>query len=99
MASSEGTPRPALISVRQTTPESKWAGAACPRCNNPIQAGEQAVLCPKCYTPHHLTCWMENDKRCAIDQTPANVLDRSARTAAAPAAGGAAGAARPAAGD
>ena len=94
MASSEGTPRPALISVRQTTPESKWAGAACPRCNNPIQAGEQAVLCPKCYTPHHLTCWMENDKRCAIDQTPANVLDRSVQR---PAAGAAtAGAARPA---
>lgn len=87
-----GTARPALISVRQTTAESKWTGATCPKCSQTIQAGQAAVLCPKCYTPQHLDCWNDNGKRCAIDQTPANVLERVARTAggAAPAAAGAA---------
>jgi menaquinol-cytochrome c reductase cytochrome b/c subunit len=80
-------PKPALISVRQTTPESKWANAACPKCSNPIEPGQAAVLCPKCYTPQHLDCWRDNGNKCAIDQTPANVLDRTAaRPAAAPAA-------------
>ncbi len=80
-------PKPALISVRQTTAESKWAGAECPKCKNAIEAGQQAVLCPKCYTPHHLDCWRDNDNKCAVDGTPARVLDRSAvGRAAAPAA-------------
>jgi menaquinol-cytochrome c reductase cytochrome b/c subunit len=78
-----GTPKPALISVRQTTPESKWAGAVCPKCSQAIEAGQAAVLCPKCYTPHHLDCWNANDKKCAVDGTPANVLDRTGQRAGA----------------
>src|SRR5688500_15976430 len=84
-------PKPALISVRQTTAESKWAGQSCPKCSKPIEAGQPAVLCPKCYTPQHLDCWRDNGNKCAIDETPANVLDRTAGAArpaaeAAPAA-------------
>ena len=75
-------PKPALISVRQTTPESKWANAACPKCSNPIEPGQAAVLCPKCYTPQHLDCWRDNGNKCAIDATPASVLDRTAAGAA-----------------
>ncbi|MGH2350338.1 MAG: RING finger protein, partial [Chloroflexota bacterium] len=73
-------PKPALISVRQTTAESKWAGATCPKCDKPIQPGEQAVLCPKCYTPQHRDCWAENGNKCAIDGAPANVIERVARS-------------------
>lgn len=76
----------ALISVRQTTAESKWAGTDCPKCNLAIQAGQPAVLCPKCYKPHHLDCWNDNGKKCAIDGTEANVLERVARTEAPAAA-------------
>src|SRR5687768_9278983 len=77
-------PKPALISVRQTAADSKWAGKACPKCNNPIEAGQAAVLCPKCYTPQHLDCWRDNGNKCAVDGTPANVIDRTgARPAAA----------------
>src|SRR5918999_5499076 len=78
-------PKPALISVRQTAADSKWANATCPKCNNPIEPGQAAVLCPKCYTPQHLDCWRDNGNKCAIDQTPANVIDRTA-AAARPAA-------------
>jgi menaquinol-cytochrome c reductase cytochrome b/c subunit len=74
-------PKPALISVRQTAADSKWAGKDCPKCSKPIEAGQAAVLCPKCYTPQHLDCWRENDNKCAIDGTPANVIDRTAGAA------------------
>src|ERR687884_245922 len=86
------TPKPALISVRNTTEESKWAGQVCPKCSKPIEPGQQAVLCPKCYTPQHRDCWVDNGNKCAIDGTPANILDRSAPRAAA----GTAAAAHPA---
>ncbi len=87
--------KPALISVRQTTAESKWAGSTCPKCSKPIQPGEQAVLCPKCYTPQHRDCWADNGNKCAVDGTPANVLHRGAW----PAAGAARPSTAPAAGD
>src|SRR5438067_9912235 len=83
-------PKPALISVRDTAEAMTWGGKPCPTCNVPIEVGQRAVLCPKCYTPQHRTCWEENGNKCAIDGTPANVLERVAR---APAAAGAAGAA------
>ena len=89
-------PKPALISVRQTAADSKWAGKPCPKCNNPIAAGQAAVLCPKCYTPQHLDCWRDNGNKCAVDGTPANVIDRTAG-AARPAAAAEAPAAAPAA--
>ncbi len=82
-------PKPALITARPTTEESKWAGKECPWCHKPIEPGQTAVLCPKCYTPQHRDCWTENGNKCALDGTPANILDRSPR-AAAPAAGAAA---------
>ena len=85
MSGSEAGLKPALISVRPTTAESKWAGKECPHCKKPIGAGENAVLCPKCYTPHHKDCWTTHGNVCALDQTPANIMERAGR-AAAPAA-------------
>src|SRR5436305_8971072 len=83
MATTGGAPKPGLITARATTPESKWAGKECPKCHKPIEPGQQAVLCPKCYTPQHRDCWVDNGNKCAIDGTPANILDRSAPRAAA----------------
>ncbi len=82
MSGSEAGLKPALISVRPTTAESKWAGKECPHCKKPISAGENAVLCPKCYTPHHKDCWTTHGNVCALDQTPANIMERAGRTAA-----------------
>lgn len=78
MSGSEAGLKPALISVRPTTAESKWAGKECPHCKKPIGAGENAVLCPKCYTPHHKDCWTTHGNVCALDQTPANIMERAA---------------------
>ncbi|MBU6286721.1 MAG: hypothetical protein KGS10_01015 [Chloroflexi bacterium] len=86
MSTSEAGTKPALISARPTTAESKWAGKECPHCKKGIEAGEAAVLCPKCYTPHHRDCWTSHGNVCAVDQTPANILERAARGAAPPAA-------------
>ncbi|MSQ43931.1 MAG: hypothetical protein EXR45_06955 [Chloroflexi bacterium] len=88
MSGSEAGVKPALISVRPTTAESKWAGKECPHCKKDISAGENAVLCPKCYTPHHKDCWTTHGNVCALDQTPANIMERAGR-AAAPAVDGA----------
>src|SRR5918995_593194 len=85
--------KPALISVRQTTDDSKWLGKVDPKTERPIATGDQVVLCPKCYPPQLLSSWRENGDKCALDGTPANVLERAPRraaegdaTAAAPAA-------------
>lgn len=79
MSTSEAGVKPALISVRPTTAESKWVGKDCPHCTKVISAGEFAVLCPKCYTPHHKDCWTSHGNVCAIDQTAARVLERAAK--------------------
>jgi hypothetical protein len=85
--------KPALISVRQTTEDSRWLGKVDPKTQRPIAVGDQVVLCPKCYTPQLLSSWRENDNKCALDGTPANVLERVVRRdAAAPAGNGAAAA-------
>ncbi|HVG97722.1 MAG TPA: hypothetical protein VNK05_12530, partial [Chloroflexota bacterium] len=89
--------KPALISVRQTTEDSRWLGKVDPKTQRAIAVGDQVVLCPKCYTPQLLSSWRENDNKCALDGTPANVLERVARRdAAAPAGNGAAAAPPPA---
>lgn len=85
MSEIEAGVKPALISVRPTTAESKWAGKECPHCKKPISAGENAVLCPKCYTPHHKDCWTTHGNVCGLDQTPANIMERAGR-ATSPAA-------------
>src|SRR5688572_3910473 len=74
--------KPALISVRQTTEDSKWLGKVDPKTERPIAVGDQVVLCPKCYTPQLLSSWRENGDKCALDGTPANVLERAPRRAA-----------------
>ena len=79
----------AAISLRPTTATSKWAGATCPKCSKGISAGDQAVLCPKCYIPHHAQCWRDGGNACANDQTPARILEPRGR-AGAPAGEGAA---------
>ncbi|MCX5986969.1 MAG: hypothetical protein NTX54_10790 [Chloroflexi bacterium] len=72
----------AAISLRPTTATSKWAGATCPKCSTGISAGDQAVLCPKCYIPHHAQCWRDGGNACANDQTPARILEPRGRASA-----------------
>ena len=36
------------------------SGLACAECNVPMSAGERAVFCPRCRTPHHLHCWIDH---------------------------------------
>src|SRR5207237_2450965 len=62
---------------------------------NQIAEGHQGVLCPKCYTPQHVECWRDNGNKCAVDETPARIIERPGRGAAAGAAAGAAPAAAP----
>lgn len=85
---SEGQPASAgaAISLRATLANSKWLNQVCPRCGNMIAEGEQVVLCPKCYTPQHAQCWRANGNQCAVDQTPARIIERSGRAGAAPSA-------------
>src|SRR5919198_147924 len=79
----------AAISLRQTTPTMKWLGKQCPKCQKEFVVGDQVVLCPKCYTPQHAQCWRDNGNQCAIDQTPAKIIEPRGRPAGAPAADGA----------
>lgn len=100
MSETSAAPAAAAISLRQTTATSKWLNATCPKCQKPLAEGEQVVLCPKCYTPQHAQCWRDNGNACAIDQTPARIIERAVRAAApsdTASAAGAAAAAAPAA--
>ncbi len=72
----------AAISLRPTTATSKWAGVTCPRCDKPIPAGEGAVLCPKCYSPHHASCWRDHGNACAKDGALGRILEPRGRSAA-----------------
>jgi NADH-quinone oxidoreductase subunit C len=74
------------ISLRETLPTSKWLGVVCPRCGNTLAEGEQVVLCPKCYTPQHAQCWRNNGNQCGACGTPARIIERPGRAAAASAA-------------
>src|SRR5439155_3555486 len=80
----------AAISLRQTTPTMKWLGKTCPKCQKEIVVGHEVVLCPKCYTPQHAQCWRDNGNTCAVDGTPARIIEPRGRPAGAPAAGAAA---------
>lgn len=73
----------AAISLRATLANSKWAGTACPHCQQPISIGEAAVLCPSCFTPHHAACWRANENKCAKDGTAARVIEPRGRGAPA----------------
>jgi NADH-quinone oxidoreductase subunit C len=87
---SEAPPPGAAISLRQTLASSKWLGQVCPRCGNELAEGQGVVLCPKCYTPQHAQCWRDNGNTCAVDGTPARIIDRPGRggaSAASPAPG------------
>jgi hypothetical protein len=86
MSETSAAPAVAAISLRQTLANSKWVGAEDPKTKKPIAVGDQVVLCPKCYTPQLLTSWRENDNKCAIDGTPARVIERPGRAAGATAA-------------
>ena len=74
----------AAISLRATLANSKWAGTACPHCQQPINVGDAAVLCPACFTPHHAACWRANGATCAKDGTPARIIEPRGRGAGAP---------------
>ncbi|MGH2351670.1 MAG: RING finger protein, partial [Chloroflexota bacterium] len=75
MSDTSAAPAVATISIRTTLPNSKWLNATCPKCQKPLAEGEQVVLCPKCYTPQHAQCWRDNDNTCAIDSTPARLIE------------------------
>jgi len=36
------------------------AGGKCPVCGQPVQKGDRCVICPRCRTAHHLSCWRRN---------------------------------------
>ncbi|CAA9300376.1 MAG: hypothetical protein AVDCRST_MAG77-5945 [uncultured Chloroflexi bacterium] len=92
MSNTAAPPANAAISIRTTLANSKWLGKPSPKSGKEIALGDQVVLCPKCYTPHLLADWRENDNKCAVDGTPARVIERAARATgdAAPAAAAAA---------
>ena len=91
---------PAAISIRQTAANSKWLGATSLGSGKSIAAGDQVVMCPKCFKPVLLDDWRANDNKCPDDQTPGRVIERAARgdgAAASPAAAAPAATAAPAA--
>ena len=93
------TAAPAAISVRQTAATSKWLGATSLGSGKAIAAGDQVVMCPKCFKPVLLDDWKANDNKCPDDQTPGRVIERATKSdgAAAPAPAAAPAAAAPAA--
>ena len=70
---------PAAISIRQTAANSKWLGATSLGSGKSIAAGDQVVMCPKCFKPVLLDDWRANDNKCPDDQTPGRVIERAAR--------------------
>ncbi len=87
MSETSAAPAAAAISIRPTLANSKWLDKTCPKCQKPLAVGEQVVLCPKCYTPQHAQCWRDNNNTCAVEGTPARLIERPGR-AAAPAPAG-----------
>jgi len=63
----------------------------CAKCENVMAAGERAVFCPRCRTPHHLQCWIDHGgcskkgcrQRVSPELLPAKV-DRPIRASKAP---------------
>jgi hypothetical protein len=91
------TAAPAAISVRQTAANSKWLGATSLGSGKAIAAGDQVVMCPKCFKPVLLDDWKANDNKCPEDQTPGRVIERATKSDGAAAPAAAAPAAPPAA--
>lgn len=46
--------------------DSTIIGNICGYDHSPIQAGDAAVFCPVCQTPHHATCWTSNGNKCTL---------------------------------
>jgi Zn ribbon nucleic-acid-binding protein len=73
----------AIVNVR---PGSPLIGHQCPNEDGPwgrqfaFKIGDTLILCPKCATPHHLSCWEENQfycmsRQCGVNyQIPASVM-------------------------
>jgi len=110
MSNTPAAPAPpanAAISIRNTVATSKWLGATSLGSGTQIAAGNQVVMCPKCFKPVLLDDWRNNGSKCPEDGTPARVIERAARdsgaagdapaAAAAPAAPAAAAVPAPAA--
>jgi hypothetical protein len=55
----------------------------CPVCHVAFRAGEQAVTCPTCRTPHHADCWVYNGNHCAQMGCTATATVSGATTATA----------------
>ena len=39
----------------------EYVGSICPLCNRPLKDGDRVSFCWDCGTPHHFTCWQENN--------------------------------------
>ncbi|MGI8424941.1 MAG: hypothetical protein ACR2NO_12660 [Chloroflexota bacterium] len=87
---SNTAPATAAITIRQTAANSKWLDATSLGSGKRIAAGDQVVMCPKCFKPVLLDDWKGNGDKCPDDGTPGRVIDRATRGAddgaAAPAA-------------
>lgn len=57
------TPRPPR--AIRTMDKSPWVGQECPHCHQPLQPGQQVIICPKDRTNQHATCWVEHGNTCA----------------------------------
>lgn len=40
-------------------PHSEHVAKGCPTCRRGIEEGQTIVICPRCHTVHHETCWFD----------------------------------------
>lgn len=56
--------------IEQVGQGSRWQGKLCPNEMGPgsqrflFKPGDTVLVCPKCNTPHHLSCWEYNQHQC-----------------------------------
>lgn len=46
---------------------SRFTNKKCPVCRAPFTDNADIVVCPKCGTPHHRACWLQNN-RCGVEK-------------------------------
>ena len=76
-------PANAAISIRITVATSKWLGVTSLGSGKQIAAGDQVVMCPKCFKPVLLEDWRTNGSKCPEDSTPGRVIERASRATGA----------------
>ncbi|HEU5318656.1 MAG TPA: hypothetical protein VFX49_21260 [Chloroflexota bacterium] len=81
MSDTAAPPATAAVSIRTTAANSKWLNAASLGSGKQIAAGDQVVMCPKCFKPVLLDDWRGNGNKCPEDGTPARVIEPRGRAA------------------